>query len=253
MARGPLSPDLELAPIARRQHGLWSRRQAIDAGCTKKMVRTRLASGAWLRVDTGVYAHAMSLPTWERSVMAAVLAEPWAVPSHRTAAVVHGLDGFRRGRPEITVRPGANTRGKLAVVHRGVDVPTCRVGAFTVTSLAHTFIDLAQHVSHKRLRKAVDGAVGKHAPVLDDVRDRYAELAPRGGRNLRSLKAALLVYGVDPPCSESQLERRLRSILEDPCIPEVLGDGRAWHTRVEDFERDRRHGPLLPPTSGGVS
>ena len=78
-----------LAAIARRQHGSWSRRQALACGFSDKMIRTRIRRGEWLQLDTAVYAHVASLPTWQRSVMAAVLAEPWAAASHRTAAVLH--------------------------------------------------------------------------------------------------------------------------------------------------------------------
>jgi very-short-patch-repair endonuclease len=261
------TPEQRLAAIARRQHGVWSRRQAMACGFTDKMIRTRIRRGEWLRVDTAVYTNAMSLPTWERSVMAAVLAEPRAVPSHRTAAVLHGLLGFRPGRPEITVPPGANARGALALVHRGVDVPTTRAGAFRITNIAHTFIDLAQTVSTARLGAAFADEVRRSPRSLEAVRDRYSQLAPRGGRNLASLKAVLLRHGTEPPCSESELEVRLHDALDDPRIPEVHwqapfpgrqdgtervdglitawaivveGDGRAWHTRVDDFERDRR-------------
>ncbi len=263
----PAEHDTELAALARRQHGMWNRRQALGCGFTDKMIRTRIARGEWLVVDTAVYAHATSIPTWERSVMAAILAEPWAVASHTTAAVLHELVGFRKGRPEITVRPGANARGRLAVVHRGIDVPTCRRGAITTTTLPQTFVDLAQHISERRLRAALDHEARRSPVVLDRVRDRYSELAPRGGRNLRALNAALLRYGSAPPCHESELERLLHHVLDDPRIPEVHwqapfpgqapgghrvdglipdwqmvveGDGRAWHTRVDDFERDRR-------------
>jgi very-short-patch-repair endonuclease len=92
-------------------------------------------------------------------------------------------------------------------------------------------------------------------------------LAPRGGRNLSTLRAALLHHGTEPPCTESGLERRLHAVASDPQIPHVHwqapfpgqedgqqrvdglipmwsivleGDGRPWHTRVDDFERDRR-------------
>jgi very-short-patch-repair endonuclease len=258
---------MKLAALARRQHGLWSRRQALACGFTDKMIRTRIARGDWLVIDTAVYAHSTSLPTWERSVMAATLAEPWAAASHNTAASLHGLAGFRQGRPVITVRAGANARGRLAVVHRGIDVPTGRVRGITTTTLPHTFVDLAQSVSEGRLRAAFDEEVRCSPSLLEQVRDRYCALAPRGGRNLRALKAALLPYGSAPPCHESELERRLHELLADPRIPEVHwqapfpgqelgkqrvdgiipdwamvieGDGRAWHTRVEDFERDRR-------------
>ena len=112
--------------LARSQHGAWSRRQAFDAGASESLIDRRLRSGAWLRLDAGVYGSPAAPPTWHRSVIAAVLAEPWAVASHRSAAVLHGLEGFRPGRPEVTILPGANARGRLAIAHRGVDTRASR-------------------------------------------------------------------------------------------------------------------------------
>jgi very-short-patch-repair endonuclease len=262
-----LTPDQRLAKVARRQLGLWNRRQALAAGLTDKMIRTRIRRGDWLVLDTAVYAHATSLPTWDRSVMAAILAEPWAAASHRSAAVIHELVGFRHGRPEITVRPGANARGRLSIAHRGVDVDVVRSGPFTVTTVAQTFVDLSQMVTERRFRKAFETRIASHPATLEAVRDRYSALAPKGGRNLSLLKQALLRHGNEAPCAESELERTLHAVTDDPRIPEVHwqapfpgqhqgaqrvdglipawsmvleGDGRAWHTRVEDFERDRR-------------
>ena len=199
--------------------------------------------------------------------MAAVLAEPWAVASHRSAAVLHGLDGFRPGRPEITVRPGANARGRLAIVHRGVDVRTTSVRAIPCVTVDQCFVDLAQVTGEPRLRTALGELAGRRPQVLDSVRERYVALYPRGGRNLRALRAVLDRFGSGVIPEPSQLERHLRSVMTSPEIPDVgweapfpgrkpdrqrvdalipawslvvEGDGRAWHTRVEDFERDRR-------------
>jgi hypothetical protein len=259
--------DTVIAALARRQHGCWSRAQALAAGFTPTMIRTRVRSGTWIRLDTGVYAHAASLPTWERSVMAAVLAEPWACASHRAAAALHRLEGFRAGRPELTVLPGANARGRLAIVHRGVDVQTQRVSGILTSSLPQTFIDLAQVVSAERLRTALGARASEVPTLLDAVRDRCCALAPRGGRDLRPLKAALQRFGSGTLPSETELERRMRRVLASPLIPAISwqapfpgrnpglrrvdglipgwslvleGDGRAWHTRLDDFERDRR-------------
>jgi very-short-patch-repair endonuclease len=260
-------PDLRLAEVARRQHGVWSRRQALDAGVTRAMMRTRLVNGLWVPLDTAVFAAIASRPTWERSVMAAVLAEPWAVASHRTGAVLHQLSGFRPGRPEITIRPGANARGMLAVAHRGVDVETTRINDLPVVTLAQVFVDLAQVIGPNRLQEALGDKAGTFPVALDAVRDRYCALAPRGGRNLRSLRAALERFGAGELPTETELEKRLRLVMRHPGIPSVRwqapfpgrqpgkrrvdglvddwsliveGDGRSWHTRVEDFERDRR-------------
>lgn len=103
--------------------------------------------------------------------------------------------------------------------------------------------------------------------MLEATRDRYATLAPRGGRNLRALRNVLDRFGGGTLPSETELERRLRALVEQPEVPPVRwqapfpgrdpgaqrvdglieewrlvieADGRAWHSRVEDFERDKR-------------
>ena len=259
--------DLAVAKLSRQQHGAWSRQQAIQRRMTPKMIRTRTTSGEWAILDHGVYGHIAATPTWERSVMAAVLAEPWAVASHRSAAVLHGLNGFRQGRPEVTVRPGANARGQLAIVHRGSDPRATKLRGIPAVSLDQVFIDLAQVISEPRLRRALASRADETPAILGAVRDRYCELAPRGGRNLTALRATLLRFGAGDLPTRSVLEDRLASVLALPDIPPITweapfpgrcvgpqrvdalvepwrlvveGDGRAWHTRIEDFERDRR-------------
>ena len=256
-----------LAALSRRQHGVWSRRQAISRGITAKMISTRVASGEWVVLDNGVFGHIAAPATWERSVMAAVVAEPWAVASHRSSAVLHDLASFRPGRPEITVRPGANARGRLAIVHRGVDVRTTTIRGIPVVTLAQTFVDLAQVVSRTKVAKALAAKVDADDRVLGAVRDRYCQLAPRGGRDLRGLRAVLDGFGAGPVPARSELERRLGEVLGPMALPRLVweapfpgreatsqrvdvlvpdwslvieADGRAWHTRTDDFDRDRR-------------
>jgi very-short-patch-repair endonuclease len=259
--------DEAIARLSRKQHGAWSRRQAMARSLTPKMVRTRLANGSWVSLDNGVYGHVAAPPTWERSVMAAILAEPWAAASHRCGAVLHELPGFRRGRPEITVPAGANARGRLAIVHRGVDVPTTTVRGIPVVRKEQVVVDLAQVVSEQRLRTAVAGLADRDGRALDAVRDRYCALAPKGGRDLRPLRAVLERFGSGEPAEPSELELRLRTALRGALLQDarweapfpgrapgparvdalvadlrlvVEADGRTWHTRIEDFERDRR-------------
>lgn len=263
----PTSPDLALAAIARRQHGAWSLAQARTAGFTPAMVRSRRQSGRWIPLDSGVYADASSIPTWHRQVTAAVLAEPWAAASHRCVAALRGVSGFRQGLIEITTRPGANVRGRLALVHRGTDVQTTFVDGIRCSTVAQMFIDLAQVVSERRIFHALDEAVVRHPEVLDQVRSRYLALTPRGGRDLRPLRAALERFTDDHVPTASELERALRNLVYDAPLPEVHWeapfpgrqtgslrvdclirewmlvvevDGRAWHTRLADFEKDRR-------------
>jgi hypothetical protein len=259
--------DEAIARLARRQHGAWARRQAFAVGASESLMDRRLRRGRWVRLDTAVYGSPSAPATWHRSIAAAVLAEPWAVASHQSAAVLHQLAGFRRGRPVITIRPDANARGRLAIAHRGVDVRTTRVDGIPCVTLDQVFVDLAQVVSARRLGEALARRVDSRPDVLDSVRDRYVALAPRGGRNLRPLRAVLERFGAGEDIAESELERRMRALFRRPGLPPIAwqapfpgrvagasrvdgvieawktvveGDGRAWHTRVDDFERDRR-------------
>src|SRR3546814_13948766 len=117
-----MRPDDAVAALARKQHGVWSRGQATKAGMTRSMIATRVRAGDWVRIDTAVFGHIAAPPTWERSVMPAVLAERVSIASHRTAAVLHGLAGFRRGRPEITVTPGPPVRGRPPLPPRDLKI-----------------------------------------------------------------------------------------------------------------------------------
>ena len=186
------------------------------------MIDTRRADGRWIRLDTAVFGRPMGDATWQRSVMAAVLAEPWAVASHRSAAVLHGLIGIRPGRPEVTILPGANARGRLSIAHRGVDVTTTRVNGIPVVTVAQFFVDLAQVIGEARLRTALADRASSTPSVLDEVRDRYCELAPRGGRDLRPLRAVLLRFGAGEVPSMSELERHLRRVLTVDNIPPLI-------------------------------
>jgi very-short-patch-repair endonuclease len=263
----PRDAEEALARIARRQHGVWNRHQALNAGLTHRMVRIRVEAGRWLELDVGVYASRDAPATWHRQMMAAVLAEPWAVAARRSAAVLHRVPGFRPGTPTLLVPPGASTRSRLATVHRGTDAQTTVVDGIPCTTVAQTMVDLAQTVGEQRLRAAVAAVADRSPTDLDAVRDRYCELAPRGGRDLRRLRAVLTRFGAGDLPLESELESVLRRIVDGSEVPEVRwqasfpgrspgsqrvdgfidawrlileGDGRAWHTRVEDFDRDRR-------------
>jgi hypothetical protein len=264
---GATDPELRVAALSRKQHGAWSRAQALRAGMSEKSIRIRYQSGEWLRLDHGVYGHVAVPPTWERSLMAAVLAEPWAKVSHRASAALAELTGYRRGRPEVTIRPGANARGSLAIAHRGVDVRTTTVRGIPTVTIAQTFVDLAQVSSERKVALALSDRAELDPRLLDAVRDRYCQLAPRGGRDLRPLRAILSRFGAGEAVERSVLEARLVAALRAAGITDAVleapfpgrspglqrvdalvpswrvvaeADGRTWHTRLADFENDRR-------------
>ena len=63
-----------LARIARRQHGLVTRKQLLAAGISKEEIRRRIERGTLLVVHRGVYRVGHKAPSIEARYLAAVLA-----------------------------------------------------------------------------------------------------------------------------------------------------------------------------------
>jgi hypothetical protein len=94
-----MDADLEVAAIARRQHGAVARVQALACGMTDGMIRSRHRTGRWERSRAGVYVFAGVPPSHRQSVLVALLAAgAGAVASHLTAASLWGLPSPNRTR-----------------------------------------------------------------------------------------------------------------------------------------------------------
>ncbi len=192
--------DIALARIAARQHSLISREQVLGSGMTDRMIHTRLASGLWVPVGRGVYRLAGVPVTWkQRALAACLISGPGAVISHRSAAVLWNVSGFRPGPLEITVPPGRSNRNSLARVHRSL-VDGVRREGIPVTRPARTIADLARVVSGDMLEEAVDDALCRRLCRLEDL--------PARGR-LREVVAAWNGDGVAEGVAEMRVVRAL--------------------------------------------
>jgi hypothetical protein len=89
-----MTSDLPVAlrELARIQHGVFSRRQAIRAGLTVDLIGSRVRRQAWLSLYPGVYTILTGTPGRNARLWAAVLySGAGALLSHETAAELHGL------------------------------------------------------------------------------------------------------------------------------------------------------------------
>src|SRR4051812_37320203 len=103
-----------LAEVAARQLGLFTRRDAADAGVSPSQLRRLVERGVVERIAPAVFRFAASARSWHQRVLAAVLdGGPECLASHRTAATLHGFDGFRSEVIEVLV--------PMAVFHRRKD------------------------------------------------------------------------------------------------------------------------------------
>ncbi len=269
-------PDLDraISLIARPQYGAFSHRQVIDAGGTDRQVARRLETGDWIALDRGVYALSSAPSHWRRQVMAAVLSKNRAIVTGSAAGVLHGITGCRPKRPEITVPYSGSAKSALAVVRRRSDFTAIRrvwVDRLPTASVAETLFDLSRNMTPVRLEGALDDCLVRGAVAVDDL---HAVMDRIDGSRLKGTKAfreALqgLSSGYVPTASE--LERMLLRALDSPRIPEVErqarlswwpivphrvdavihewrlvleADGRVYHTKRADFERDRQRDNL---------
>lgn len=260
--------DRTIGAIARRQHGVLSLRQAQDAGATKAMIATRLRVGGLVRLSPRVLAVASHPATWQRQFKAAELGTPGSALADRSAAVIHGLEGFRVLRPTVVAPPSANTRSGLATVRRAATIHATTVDGIRVTTLPRTLFDLLACSPLPQVERAIDDCLvtrrlGIAALAAVERVATASRLANAG--TWRALVEERSADAWVP--SSSELEGRLYRLLDQlPDLVEVQrqatppwwkaathrvdaylpgwrliveADGRRWHTRLADFDRDQ--------------
>lgn len=260
--------------LAARQHGVIGRSQAIDCGLTIHQIRIRLESGEWLGLDANVFALRSSAATWRRKMQAAIVSRPAALAAGRSAGYLHDFPGFRPGRPEILIPFHGNARSPLARVIRSRHfdrVATVHIDGLPCTSIAETVLTLSLRENAQTIERVVDDRIAAgvlRIPDFDPILERLLDARQRGLPALRRIVAERDSEAYQPPSTE--LERLLYRLLDHPELPEhirqlpidyassratvdayipqwrmiVEGDGRRWHTRKADFERDRQRDNL---------
>lgn len=260
--------DRRIEAVARRQHHAFTRQQALDCGASEQFIKRRLAERVWGRPMPGVYVLASSPGTWLRQLKIVELSVPGSAIAGLAAAALHRFTGFRFGRPELILPPTANTRHPLAVCHRYVGAATTTVDRIAVTTIPQSFHDIASRVPLRTLERALDDCLVGGRVSVDELAERvdfYAGSRRAGHGVIAALVAERSADAWEPPASE--LEALLHGVLGrlspqprivrqaqfpwrsarpgrvDVLLPDqrliVEADGRRWHTRVADFDRDR--------------
>lgn len=223
-----MDPHIERA-IAERasiQLGHLIRPQALAIGCTYTSIAHALRVGRFHAVGSRTLRIAGTPVTPEARIMAACL-DLDGVASHRTAAWLHGLEGFGcLGPIEVSVRKGRSaTESHLARVHTSTnlvsdDIVTVR--GVPATSVARTLFGLAALVSAEVPRARLVGAL--EAAVRDGRASdswlwwRLESLRCRG-RNGVSVFESVLAERASLGPTESWLERQTLRILCEAGLP----------------------------------
>jgi hypothetical protein len=263
--------DGRLSALAKGQHGVFSRLQARQAGLTDNMLRSRVQSGILVKVGISTFSSPLIPDSVRRRLAAAILdvGEPVWV-SHRTAAALHGFDGFALKEPFDLLFPrGRFVERPATKTHTTKDhgkVDTCTVEGFPVTSATRTIIDLAACEPVPRMVAAIDSAVRDRLTTEHFLRRRVVELRTRGRHGVPAL-ADILDGERAWLGGHSYLERRFLELLRrhglprprtqvvtatdakrvirvdclyegTPLVVELLGF--RWHRTAADLTRDAR-------------
>ena len=254
----------------RRQHGLISRSQALDEGMTGRQIERLVRSGVWEREASGVYRHE-AVPSTVRSRLLALCMAHGAVASHRSAAALHPIEGYRLDRVEVVVPPGRarGIRGARRYESSQMDLfkPVERDGILC-TPVGRTVLDLAAIVDRRQLDRTVDAVLRDGQLRLSDLYGVLASHARRGRRGCDALRASLADRFDDNAVPLSDWSRMVADLLVDagleyPALEHRVRradggfvaqvdlafpshrvaielDSARWHDNRESFVRDRR-------------
>jgi hypothetical protein len=186
---------------------------------SERKIDHRLTRGMWRPAHPGVYTAIECPDDWKQRAMAACLwAGDGAAVSHRSAALLWGLDGIVTSLIEITTPRALSDR--RIVIHRSrilTGEQLTRVGGIPVTSPTRTLLDLSAVVPFQRLEVALDDALRRGLTSIARLGLEIGERAP-GRAGVRTLRKTLESYRHAP--LESPLERRFLKLLRAAGVPE---------------------------------
>ncbi|HEX3976606.1 MAG TPA: DUF559 domain-containing protein [Solirubrobacteraceae bacterium] len=197
-----------------------SRRQLYDLGYSRGRITRKVEYRRLHRIHRSVYAVGHTRLTAKGRWMSAVLAcGPGAVLSHVDAAALHDLRRIGSGKISVTAPSRHNLPGIRSHYVRTWHAQDSTVmDGIPVTSLARTYLDLAEILTQNRLIEALEA--GQRQSKLD-VAALHAVMARNPGRHaIEPLTAAVAELTDDPPLIQSPAEQAFRELIRNHHLPQ---------------------------------
>lgn len=262
--------ESEILERMQQQHGLVSRRQALADGMTDAQIGWRVRTGQWAGVGRGVYRHTVSPETPLSRLLAVCLACD-GVASHRSAAALHGIDGYKLDRIEVLVPWARRPTIKGARLHRTTQMhlakPVDRHG-IPCTWIGRTVLDVASVVNRQYLDHTIDAVLRQGLLRLSDLYAVLVGHSMHGRTGCGPFRDALAERWGDEKVPLSAWSRMVSDLLADsglgrPVLEyricdqsgDLLAqvdlaypkhrlaielDSKRWHLNSVSFERDPR-------------
>lgn len=209
-------PDVQVAKVAARQHGVLSLGELLACGLTPNAVARRVRNGHLHPLHRGVYAVGHANPTREGWLLAAVKAcRSGAVLCRFPSAMNMNIIRWEARYPDVLVLGDRAPRHPRINGHRTSHLPPEHVTTWKgipTTTAARTLLDLAGVLPDARLRRAVRQS---QYLGLTSLTSLVAVVHGPGPRRGRESLATVIATGAAPTQSE----------LEDAVLDLILLDG----------------------------
>jgi very-short-patch-repair endonuclease len=218
--------------LTRKQHGVVSTRQLIEAGFGREAIKHRVRVGRLHRKARGVYAVGRPDISRHGEMMAAVLASgPQAAISHETGCELYAVRRREAGPLEVSV-PTPSPRRHLGIrVHnrRILRPHTTTAHGIPVTTLPLTLIDMALRLPERHLEAAVNQADALDLLDPEAMRGALNDFAGQPG--VRPLRR--LLDGHTFRLTDSELERTFLRLVRSVGLPDPETQRYASSWRVD--------------------
>lgn len=215
--------DDRLLPVFVRQHWLVSLDDVLEAGGSASCAARRVACQRWTVVEPSVFHLAGAPRTWESKVLGLVLtAGPPACASHVAAAALHGMPGYGRTTPEISIPRGIDLRRSTARIHTSTDLDRCErvlVSGVPTTDMARTLLDLARVVGDARLLRAIEWGRRESKVDWSALVAVLARHARRGRPGIRRLRRVIAANADRTEVTDSDLELFALALIAEHGLP----------------------------------
>lgn len=220
MTQGNVSGLSALAVTTRRQHGLFTRSQAHAVGVTNALIEHRLETGELIALDYGVYASALTPPSWHQHLLAVCLASP-AAASHRAAGALWRGPGLLQAMLEVTAVRHLRRSTQDVIWHESYfldERDVTEIDGIPVTSATRTVLDLAAVLDEDHLIRVLDDMLRRRLTSIEKLGKELERMGPRrpGARRMR----AVLERRIGVVVPETDLETVFDNLLRRHGLPE---------------------------------
>jgi hypothetical protein len=183
-----------------------------------------MKQGRLRRIRPGVYALVGARDSWERGLLAIVLATEGSVASHASAARLWRLQPRPEDRFEITTTGVYRRTLPGAVIHRSsvlAEEDVMRTGDIPRTTFERTLCDCTTQLHEYQLGRALDDGLRRGVASLRRLAECAERLESGPGRHMSAIRVLLAERGIgfDPGGSRSELnllDTLRRGLVPDP-------------------------------------